>query len=74
MEFDSIRPVVSGLLGGVIAIWVGSYTMRYLPREWAGKSAAVLHAGSRRVRTSAMLSGSPPRFEEASSGKYKRRD
>lgn len=42
MEFDSIRPIVSGLLGGVIAIWVGNYMTRYLPREWAGKSAAVL--------------------------------
>jgi hypothetical protein len=42
MEMDNIRPVFSGLLGGVIAVWVGHYMTRYLPREWAGKSAIVL--------------------------------
>lgn len=42
MEFEDIRPVFSGLLGGVIAIWVGNYMARKLPKSWAGISTEVL--------------------------------
>lgn len=42
MGLESIRPVFSGLLGGVIAIWVGNYMARKLPRSWSGISTEAL--------------------------------
>jgi len=38
MEFDSYRPIVSGLIGGLIAAWLTSRWAKKLPRSFSGKS------------------------------------
>ncbi|MBP1475393.1 hypothetical protein J7I44_13855 [Frateuria sp. MAH-13] len=38
MEFDSIRPILSGLTGGAIATWLLSRWARSLPRGYRSKS------------------------------------
>lgn len=38
MEFDSIRPILSGLVGGVIATWLTSKWLRSLPSHYRSKS------------------------------------
>ena len=38
MDFDAIRPIISGLLGATIAIWLTSRWEKSLPRSLAGKS------------------------------------
>ena len=38
MEFDSIRPIFSGLLGAVIATWLTSKWLRSLPSHYRSKS------------------------------------
>ena len=42
MEFASILPVISGMIGGVIAVWFGSYMSRKLPRSWSGITTEAL--------------------------------
>lgn len=42
MEFDSIRPVISGVLGGIIATWLTSRWARNLPTSYNGRSRAAL--------------------------------
>ena len=38
MEFDSIRPVLSGVIGGVIATWLTARWSRRLPTSYNSKS------------------------------------
>jgi len=38
MEFDSIRPVISGVVGGLIATWLASRLARNLPATYNGRS------------------------------------
>src|SRR5688572_8188252 len=38
MDIDSIRPVVSGLIGAFIAVWLTSRWGKSLPKDLAGKS------------------------------------
>jgi len=42
MEFDSIRPVISGVIGGVIATWLTSRWARNLPATYNSKSRGTL--------------------------------
>lgn len=42
MEFDSIRPAVSGVIGGIIATWLTSRWARNLPSYYQGWSRACL--------------------------------
>src|SRR5688572_23666638 len=42
MEFDSIRPVISGVVGGIIATWLTSRWARNLPASYNGRSRDVL--------------------------------
>jgi hypothetical protein len=42
MEFDSIRPVISGVIGGVIATWLTSRWARKLPTSYNRKSRSAL--------------------------------
>ena len=42
MEFDSIRPIISGILGGIIATWLTSRWARRLPASYNQKSRDVL--------------------------------
>lgn len=42
MEFDSIQPVLSGIIGGVIATWLASYWSRRLPASYNSKSRQTL--------------------------------
>jgi hypothetical protein len=39
MSFDDIRPILSGLIGGVIAIALGCALSRWMPKSFQGKSA-----------------------------------
>ena len=38
MEFDSYRPIITGLVGGLIATWLTARWAKTLPREFSGKS------------------------------------
>src|SRR5690606_7063833 len=38
MDFDSIRPVISGLIGASVAVWLTSRWQKSLPKHLAGKS------------------------------------
>jgi len=38
MEFDSIRPVLSGIVGGIIATWITSRLVRSLLRSYNSRS------------------------------------
>jgi len=42
MEFDSIRPVISGIVGGIIATWLTSRWARTLPDSYNRKSRDTL--------------------------------
>ncbi len=42
MEFDSIRPAISGVIGGIIATWLTSRWARNLPSHYQGWSRAYL--------------------------------
>jgi hypothetical protein len=42
MEFESVRPIVSGLIGGVVAVWIGRAWSKWVPTERARKPAAAL--------------------------------
>lgn len=42
MEFDSIRPVISGVVGGIIATWLTTRWSRNLPHSYNRKSRGVL--------------------------------
>jgi len=42
MMYESIRPIVSGVLGAVVAVWLGRSWARWVPVECARKSASVL--------------------------------
>ncbi|KRA17531.1 MULTISPECIES: hypothetical protein [unclassified Lysobacter] len=42
MEFDSLGPVSSGLIGGAIAVWLTSRWARTLPRTYNAKSRDAL--------------------------------
>ena len=42
MEFDSIRPVISGVVGGMIATWLTSRWARNLPTSYNRKSRDML--------------------------------
>jgi len=42
MEFESIRPVLSGVAGGIIATWLTSHWSRRLPSRHNGKSRDAL--------------------------------
>jgi hypothetical protein len=42
MEFESIRPILSGLAGGIIATWLTSRWSRSLPRHYGAKSREAL--------------------------------
>ena len=42
MEFETIRPIFSGLIGGALAIWIGHAWSKWVPAECERKSAAVL--------------------------------
>jgi hypothetical protein len=42
MEFESIRPVLSGVAGGIIATWLTSRWSRRLPSRHNGKSRDLL--------------------------------
>lgn len=42
MEFDSIRPVISGVIGGIIATWLTSRWARNLPETYNSKSRDML--------------------------------
>ena len=42
MEFDSIRPVISGVIGGIIATWLASRWARNLPASYNFKSRNAL--------------------------------
>jgi hypothetical protein len=48
MEFDSIRPVISGVIGGIIATWLTSRWARDLPTHYGTKPRETL---SRQHRT-----------------------
>ena len=38
MEFESYRPVITGLIGGLIAMWLTSRWAKTLPQRFAGKA------------------------------------
>jgi len=42
MDFDSIRPALSGVAGGMIATWLVSYWARRLPSTYKSKSRSAL--------------------------------
>jgi len=42
MEIDSIRPVISGVIGGMIAAWLTSRWARNLPKSYNRKSRDIL--------------------------------
>lgn len=42
MDFDSIRPVLSGVVGGMIATWLTSRWARNLPNRYNGSSRDAL--------------------------------
>ncbi|WP_448142743.1 hypothetical protein [Stenotrophomonas bentonitica] len=42
MEFDSIRPAISGVIGGIIATWLTSRWARSLPSHYKGWSRTYL--------------------------------
>ena len=42
MEFDAIRPVISGVIGGIIATWLTSRWARTLPTSYNSKSRKTL--------------------------------
>ncbi len=42
MEFDSIHPVISGIVGGMIATWLTARWARNLPASYNRKSRDVL--------------------------------
>ncbi len=42
MDFDSIRPILSGVAGGIIATWLTVRWSRNLPQEYNHKSKDVL--------------------------------
>ncbi|HWI19302.1 MAG TPA: hypothetical protein VNT81_16220 [Vicinamibacterales bacterium] len=42
MPFEDIRPIVSGLVGGVLALALGRWLSRWLPDKVNGKGAATL--------------------------------
>jgi hypothetical protein len=47
MEYENLRPILSGLLGAVIAIWLGRAWSRWVPLECARKSATSLKKENR---------------------------
>ena len=49
MDFDSIRPIISGLIGGVIAIWLGAKCARYLPHSKSVLKQEALVSSQRKV-------------------------
>lgn len=42
MELGEFRPIISGLLGGLIAIWLGTTLRRWIPSVCNGKSVEIL--------------------------------
>jgi hypothetical protein len=42
VEFDTIRPVLSGIAGGVIATWLVNYWSRHMPDSWRTKPRKAL--------------------------------
>ena len=42
MEFDSIRPLISGAIGSLLAAWLTAKWSRYVPSGQGGKSAETL--------------------------------
>jgi hypothetical protein len=42
MEFGEFRPIISGLIGGLIAIWLSIVLARWLPKVCNGKSVETL--------------------------------
>lgn len=42
VNFDDIRPVFSGLVGGAIAVWLSNRLSRWMPSALDGKSAQAL--------------------------------
>jgi hypothetical protein len=42
MEFSEVRPILSGILGGLVATILGIWWARWLPRRVNGKDAAFL--------------------------------
>lgn len=49
MDFDSIRPVISGLIGGAVAVWLGYKWKRFLPA--AGRPSTQAHLTHTYART-----------------------
>jgi hypothetical protein len=42
MDFDSIRPILSGIAGGAVAVWLGRAWAHRMPTQRGAKSAAML--------------------------------
>jgi hypothetical protein len=42
MDFDSVQPIISGLVGGSIAMWLTTKWMRWVPEVFRRKSAGTL--------------------------------
>lgn len=42
MDFDTYRPIISGVIGGILSTILCSYWAKFLPRRYSGKSVKQL--------------------------------
>ena len=47
MSLDDLRPILSGLVGGLVAVWLSRRLSRWIPDALHGKSAQLLTAENR---------------------------
>ncbi len=47
MDFDTLRPIVSGLIGGAVATWITSKSHKWLPKTYNSKTQSELLSQNR---------------------------